>query len=481
LARIGGDEFVAVLGDLEDVQAAVPVLTRLLSTAAQLVVINEVALQVSASIGVTFYPQSQEVEADQLLRQADQSMYQAKLAGKNRYSIFDAQEDSGIRSFHESIERIRQGLANGEFVMHYQPKVNMLTGAVIGAEALVRWQHPQSGLLAPGLFLPAIDNHPLAVEVGEWVIDTTLTQIEDWQAQGISLAVSVNVGARQIQQPDFVARLRKILEAHPLVNPSSLEIEILETSALEDLERVSQVIEDCRALGVTFAMDDFGTGYSSLTYLRRLRVNLLKIDQSFVRDMLDDVEDLTILQGVIGLAKSFRRSAIAEGVETVAHGKLLLQLGCELAQGYGIARPMPAGELPHWLSHWKPDASWSEESVIAPEHVPYLYAGIEHRAWVAAMGAHLRGERLAPPNMDSHQCNFGKWMDGDSRLDLGGIPSLQLANNLHQEVHALANELVRLQANGSNAQALAQFPELERLRDLLLAQLDVLTHSKPLS
>jgi EAL domain-containing protein (putative c-di-GMP-specific phosphodiesterase class I) len=331
----------------------------LLSTAAQLVVINEVALQVSASIGVTFYPQSQEVEADQLLRQADQSMYQAKLAGKNRYNIFDAQEDSGIRSFHESIERIRQGLANGEFVMHYQPKVNMLTGTVIGAEALVRWQHPQSGLLAPGLFLPAIDNHPLAVEVGEWVIDTTLTQMEAWQAQGIALSVSVNVGARQIQQPDFVVRLRKILEAHPRVNPTCLEIEILETSALEDLERVSQVIEDCRALGVTFAMDDFGTGYSSLTYLRRLRVNLLKIDQSFVRDMLDDVEDLTILQGVIGLAKSFRRSAIAEGVESVAHGKLLLQLGCELAQGYGIARPMPASELPDWLTHWKPDASWS--------------------------------------------------------------------------------------------------------------------------
>jgi EAL domain-containing protein (putative c-di-GMP-specific phosphodiesterase class I) len=354
----------------------------------------------------------------------------------------------------------------------------MLTGTVIGAEALVRWQHPQSGLLAPGLFLPAIDNHPLAVEVGEWVIDTTLTQMEAWQAQGIALSVSVNVGARQIQQPDFVVRLRKILEAHPRVNPTCLEIEILETSALEDLERVSQVIEDCRALGVTFAMDDFGTGYSSLTYLRRLRVNLLKIDQSFVRDMLDDVEDLTILQGVIGLAKSFRRSAIAEGVESVAHGKLLLQLGCELAQGYGIARPMPASELPDWLTHWKPDASWSEESVIAPEHIPFLYAGIEHRAWVAVMGAHLRGERPAPPLMDSHLCNFGMWFEGDCQLCQGNIPTMQLVNTLHQEIHALGNELVSLQANGRNAEALAQFPELERLRDLLLAQLDVLAHSK---
>ncbi|MHB8950409.1 MAG: putative bifunctional diguanylate cyclase/phosphodiesterase, partial [Rhodoferax sp.] len=358
LARIGGDEFVAVLLDLSDNQASVPMLRRVLAAAAEPVLLGELVLQVSASVGVTFYPQADEVEADQLLRQGDQAMYQAKLAGKNRYHFFDAEKDRSVRGHHESLERIRLALDRREFVLHYQPKVNMRTGAVIGAEALIRWQHPEKGLLAPALFLPVIEDHPLAVEVGEWVIATALSQIERWQAQGLTLPVSVNVGARQLQQIDFVASLRELLAAHPKVDPSLLEIEVLETSALDDLAGVSQVIEDCHQMGVLFAMDDFGTGYSSLTYLKRLRVTLLKIDQSFVRDMLDDPDDLAILQGVIGLAGAFRRDVIAEGVETIAHGTLLLQLGCDLAQGFGIARPMPAELMPAWASAWQRDAAW---------------------------------------------------------------------------------------------------------------------------
>jgi diguanylate cyclase (GGDEF)-like protein/PAS domain S-box-containing protein len=360
LARIGGDEFVAVLIDLEGIESCVPLLTRLLEAAASPVPLSHGVMQGSVSIGVTFYPQEHEVEADQLLRQADQSMYQAKLSGKNRYHLFDAAQDSSMRVHHESLERIRLALANGEFVLHYQPKVNMRSGRVIGAEALIRWQHPEKGLLAPATFLPVIEDHPLAVEVGEWVIHTALTQIARWHASGLDLAVSVNIGARQLQQGDFVARLQTILTMHPHVNPASLELEVLETSALADMEQVSLVIEDCARIGVNFALDDFGTGYSSLTYLKRLRVALLKIDQSFVRDMLDDPDDLAILEGVIGLAAAFKRAVIAEGVETVAHGTALLHLGCEMAQGYGIARPMPADQLPEWVASWQPDAAWSE-------------------------------------------------------------------------------------------------------------------------
>ena len=236
----------------------------------------------------------------------------------------------------------------------------MRSGQVVGAEALIRWQHPTKGLLAPGLFLPVIEDDALAVALGEWVIDAALTQIERWHADGLPIPVSVNIGARQLQHPEFVERLRHILAAHPQVNPRCLELEVLETSALQDIAYVSQVIEDCAQIGVTFALDDFGTGYSSLTYLKRLRVTLLKIDQSFVRDMLDDPDDLAILQGVIGLAEAFKHAVIAEGVETVAHGRLLLELGCELAQGYGIARPMSADQLPRWAATWAPDPSWSE-------------------------------------------------------------------------------------------------------------------------
>ena len=358
LARIGGDEFVAVLIDLDSTASCVPLLTRLLEAAAEPVPLGTLVLRGSASIGVTFYPQTQGIEADQLLRQADQAMYQAKLAGKNRYHLFDAAQDSSMRFHHESLERIRLALMQDEFVLHYQPKVNMQTGQVIGAEALIRWQHPEKGLMVPAAFLPVIEDHPLAVNVGEWVIDTALNQIAVWHDAGLDLPVSVNIGARQLQQADFVERLKSALAKHPHVSPAQLELEVLETSALADMAQVSLVIEDCAKIGVKFALDDFGTGYSSLTYLKRLHVALLKIDQSFVRDMLDDPDDLAILQGVISLAGAFKREVIAEGVETIEHGTLLLRLGCALAQGFGIARPMPPELMPAWVATWKPDTAW---------------------------------------------------------------------------------------------------------------------------
>ncbi len=387
LARLGGDEFVAVLIDLDDMAASRPMLSRLLAACAQGVQVAERGLQVSASLGVTFYPQSQEIDADQLLRQADQAMYQAKMAGKNRYHLFDAEQDSSIRGRHESLERIRMALEDHEFVLHYQPKVNMRSGQIIGAEALIRWQHPEKGLLPPAMFLSVIEDHALTVDIGEWVIDTALTQMELWQAAGLDMRVSINVGARQLQQGDFVDRLKFILARHPSVKSSHLELEVLETSALEDIAQVSQVIEACAQIGVKFALDDFGTGYSSLTYLKRLRVAMLKIDQSFVRDMLEDPDDLAILEGIIGLAEAFRREVIAEGVETVEHGSALLQLGCELAQGYGIARPMPAGQMHQWAATWQPDAAW-------------------HRAWSSAQAAKgFNGiERRA--NVDERRINL---------------------------------------------------------------------------
>jgi EAL domain-containing protein (putative c-di-GMP-specific phosphodiesterase class I) len=320
--------------------------------------VGDFTVQVSASLGVTFYPQAQPIEADQLLRQADQAMYQAKLAGRNRYHVFDALQDSDLRIHHEDLQHIQRALERREFVLHFQPKVNMRTGQVIGAEALIRWQHPEKGLLAPAAFLHVIEEHPLAVAIGEWVIDTALSQIEQWRAAGLDLSVSVNIGARQLQQGDFVERLQGILAAHPTVLTSHLELEILETSALKDMAQVSSVIAACEQIGIAFALDDFGTGYSSLTYLKRLHVKQLKIDQSFVHDMLQDAQDRSILQGIISLASAFKREVIAEGVESIAHGTALLELGCDLAQGYGIARPMPGDTMPEWTKAWRADAAW---------------------------------------------------------------------------------------------------------------------------
>ena len=361
LARIGGDEFVAVLTDLESTHSCASLLERILRAASAPVLVGKLTLQGSASMGVVFFSPTQEMDADQLLRQADQAMYQAKLKGKNRYQVFDAAHDHSVRGHHENIERIRLALEREEFVLHYQPKVNMRTGQVTGAEALIRWQHPEKGLLAPALFLPETENDPLAIALGEWVINTALTQIERWQALGLDLQVSVNVDAYQLQQATFADRVRNILSKHPRVAKGAMQLEVLETSALEDIAQVSKVIEACAQMGVAFALDDFGTGYSSLTYLKRLKVEMLKIDQSFVRDMLQDPDDLAILEGVIGLAAAFKRKVIAEGVETIAHGTALLGLGCELAQGYGIARPMPAEQMVNWIATSQPDAAWSRK------------------------------------------------------------------------------------------------------------------------
>ncbi|MGZ5532872.1 MAG: EAL domain-containing protein, partial [Methylomonas sp.] len=348
LARLGGDEFVAVLVDSGDIDNCVPILTRLLAAASEPVQLGEITLKVSASLGVTFYPQARDIDADQLLRQADQAMYQAKQTGKNRYHVFDAEQDSRIRSHYESLEQICRALEAGEFVLYYQPKVNMRTGTVIGVEALIRWQHPDKGLLPPNQFLPEIEDHRLGIELGEWVIDTALSQMESWQAAGLHIPVSINISAQHLQQANFAERLSALLAAHPNVRAADVELEVLETQAMDDLFKVSRVIDACRNLGVNFALDDFGTGYSSLSYLKHLPVTQLKIDQSFVRDMIDDPDDLSIVEGVISLGTAFRLIVVAEGAETIEHATILLQLGCDLAQGYGIARPMPAQQVLDW-------------------------------------------------------------------------------------------------------------------------------------
>lgn len=357
LSRIGGDEFIAIIVDLKNSRDSKPVLERLLQATNKPIILNGIEIRLSSSIGVTHYPLDGST-AEQLIRRADHAMYQAKQAGKNRYYLFDIAQDQALHIQRQRIADVRLALQRREFVLHYQPKVNMRTGQVIGLEALIRWQHPVQGMVPPLEFLPAIEGHSISLELGEWVINAALCQIKQWQDRDLNIPISVNISAYQLTQIDFSERLAILLNANPEVNPSKLELEILETTALSDMAQVSATMHKCHKLGVCFSLDDFGTGYSSLTYLRRLPAHLIKIDQSFVRDMLEDTDDLAIVAGVIGLAKSFHREVIAEGVETIAHGAELLRLGCDLAQGYGIARPMPASDIAQWISTWTPDPSW---------------------------------------------------------------------------------------------------------------------------
>ena len=372
VARLGGDEFVLLLGDLADVEKCEQALDRVVTALRVPFAISSQPLSLTTSLGVTLYPDDAS-DPDTLLRHTDQAMYVAKQAGGNRYHWFDADYDRRARCYRENLHRIEEGLAAGEFRLYYQPQVNMRRGVVIGAEALIRWQHPEEGLLPPARFMPAVEAGDLSISVGQWVMNEALRQMTAWAAQGLHLPVSINVSSRHLQHPNFVAELRAALAAYPQVPSSGLELEILETVALGDMAAIAHLIESCRQLGVRFALDDFGTGYSSLTYLKNLAVHLLKIDQSFVRYLLVDTEARAIVEGVIGLSVAFRRQVIAEGVETDAHGSLLIRLGCDLAQGYGIARPMPPEQIPAWIANWTAPSVWTRiEACAAKDAFPLM-------------------------------------------------------------------------------------------------------------
>lgn len=467
VARFGGDEFVMVLPDISEGAHLDELMHRLLIKITEPIHLDQQSLQVSGSIGLTHYRGDIDLDSDQLIRQADQAMYQAKQTGKNHFHVFDTDRERAVRDRHENIARIRQALDGGEFVLHYQPKVDMRTGAMVGAEALIRWAHPQRGLLSPAMFLPDIEADRIDIALGEWVISTALAQIHAWRRSGMELPVSVNVSAFHLQQTDFVERLKMLLDACSEVPACLLELEVLESSALEDINHVSNVLAACAEFGVRFALDDFGTGYSSLIYLKRLPVHVLKIDQGFVRDMLNDPGDLSILEGVLGLARAFHRDVIAEGVETEEHGKLLLQLGCERAQGYGIAHPMPAEALVAWAQSWAAPASWTETGRLAAQDIELLYAASEHRAWVDQLERLVSDECGETPEANPHRCRFGQWLD--KRLADAPDPGILVElDEVHRAVHADGNEVVVQLLSGDRDAALrAQAKVIERSAELL--------------
>ena len=352
-ARLGGDEFVLLLraGTLEEARLAVERVLRVVSLP-YVVDPAEEPVQVTASMGATVYPIDRS-DADTLLRHADHAMYGAKQAGRNGYLFFDPEHRRRTEERVMAIGRVQEALDQSEFVLHYQPKVDMRTGHVHGFEALLRWDHPQQGLIAPLQFLPLIENTGLSSRVGDWVLSQALEHLSQWQRSGLDISVSVNVSARHLQEPDFALRLSELLARYsePLAN--RLELEMLETAAHADIEATSALLGRCQAIGVRFALDDFGTGYSTLTYLKRLPVDVLKIDRSFVHHMLDDTQDRAIVEGVISLARTFGCVVVAEGVESPAQARTLLELGCEIGQGTGIAAPMPSNQVASWVRDYR--------------------------------------------------------------------------------------------------------------------------------
>lgn len=348
-ARLGGDEFVVLLRGQPDVERIEAGVQALLQRLAQPYAIDDLLIHCTASAGVAVFPQDN-ASPDTLLRHADQAMYHAKQAGRSGLHLFDALQDQEVQTNYTRLARLGHALQQDEFCLYYQPKVHLRTGAVVGVEALLRWQHPEQGLLGPGTFLPLMEHTDLIVDTGEWVLHQALAQLQAWVRQGQRWVVSVNIAARHFHRKDFVDRLRGLLAQYPAAPPHLLELEILESAVLQDIQHMREVMQGCQALGVCFALDDFGTGFSSLSYLKRLPAETIKIDRMFVDGILDDPEDITLVGAIVALARAFERAVIAEGVETPAQASKLLTLGCELGQGYGFAKPMPPQAMVGWAA-----------------------------------------------------------------------------------------------------------------------------------
>ncbi|MEE4277412.1 MAG: EAL domain-containing protein, partial [Halieaceae bacterium] len=359
----------------------------------------------------------------------------------------------------------------------YQPRIDLRSGKMVGAEALIRWQHPKRGLLPPSELLPVIHNTPLEVRLDEWVLKRALDQHMAFREHGLLVPLSVNVTPQSIQKQSFVGFLQELLSAYPSDIAEHLEIEILETAAIENTARVAQTMDACAELGIRFSLDDFGTGYSSLTHFHRLPISVLKIDQQFVRKLISEAQDHDIVEGVLLLARALGRPVVAEGVENIEIALLLHQLGCQYAQGYGIARPMPAEQLESWNASWE-SGSFSDElreySKGPFEHHDLKTVFFAHDRWMQNLRRYVdSGCRIEPPPLDPLDCKFGAWCEGVGKRRFSDRPFFHRVLHVHANLHNAAQGLVELSKNAGVGDVEARMRDIEhesyQLETLLLA------------
>jgi diguanylate cyclase (GGDEF)-like protein len=349
ISRQGGDEFLIVLPDLHDADAAAPVLVKVMERLQQPFHAEGHELATSVSIGIAIYPDDG-AGFDTLLKTADMAMYRAKDAGRNTYCFFD--EQMNVEAVENLAMRngLKRAVARGEFVLHYQPKINLSTEVVVGAEALIRWNHPEFGLIPPARFIPIAEESGLIVPIGEWVMREACRQAMAWRRAGLpGLTMAVNLSAAQFKRGDLEQSVINALEETGF-DPNDLELELTESILIHNTENVLATVKRLKLMGLKLSIDDFGTGYSSLSYLKRFAVDKLKIDQSFIRDLATDPDDAAIVRAIIEMAHSLNLTTIAEGVENESMLAQLRIFHCDEVQGYLFARPMPAEEFKRYLS-----------------------------------------------------------------------------------------------------------------------------------
>lgn len=348
IARFGGDEFVLLINDIKSVDEVAALAERMLIALLPPFEIHATALHVTASIGISLYPNDGE-DSGTLLKHADAAMYRAKEMGGNTFQFYSAEMGSHAMKRLTLENDLRMALERAEFVLHYQPQVDIETGRVVGVEALLRWQHAERGLVDPPDFIPLLEETGLIAPVGSWVLETALAQLRDWHRAGWqSLAIAVNLSSRQFHEPGLAERLAGCVQKHALP-AHCVELEITESTLLQHIPATTATLEKLSELGFGIALDDFGTGYSSLSYLRRFPIDALKIDRSFVRDIPDDANDSAITRAIVVMAQSLQLRLVAEGVELQQQRDFLRSLGCTTMQGYLFSRPLDAAAMTRYL------------------------------------------------------------------------------------------------------------------------------------
>jgi diguanylate cyclase (GGDEF)-like protein/PAS domain S-box-containing protein len=348
IARQGGDEFTVLLGDLSQAQEATKVARRILEALSQPFNLNGNEIVMSASIGIAVYRLDGN-DAESLLKNADAAMHYAKEQGKNNCQYYNDKMNTSAFQKMTLESNLHKALERDEFSLYYQPKIDVASGSTIGVEALIRWRHPDLGLVSPAEFIPMAEESGLIVPIGEWVLDSACAQLRAWQEDGLTpVPVAVNLSAKQFHQQNIAAIVMRALQDHG-VDPRLLELEITESTAMRNAEATGTTLRNLKALGVRIAIDDFGTGYSSLSYLKRFPIDSLKIDRSFVTELPGNQDDATIAQAIITMAHALRLKVIAEGVETEAQLEFLTANGCDEIQGYYFSRPLPAEQCTQLL------------------------------------------------------------------------------------------------------------------------------------
>lgn len=477
LGRLGGDEFGLLFPALSSLDDLDMVCARILEAVRKPLEMDGERVSVSASLGVTIYPLD-DVSVETLLAHADLALYAAKKQGGDQLSLYSLTLDEAAQNAANMRRTLEKGLKNHTLVLHYQPIVNSF-GGVSGVESLIRILDPEQGLLGPAAFWAGLDHHRYARDLGIFVMDAAFRQGQTWQQQGLFLRVSINISAHHLLDARFLSDLEAALGKYPGLAPEQIEIEITESAPLHDLSQAQERLDACNQLGVRIALDDFGTGNASLTYLQQLPAQSVKLDQSFVRDMINDPKDLAIVAAVITASRMLGLDVIAEGVETEAHAKLLAKMGCSHLQGYLFAKPMPGEDIPLWVQHFK-GLGLGLPSHSSIDILPTLLEG--HAQRTESFLQALCEQNTIPLHVldedAEDKCHLGRWLKGDGSLRFGELPEFLPILQRHEKIHQLARQAKHFLDNGEKAKAMSLGSLLELENSKMIGELRELVYDE---